>query len=99
MVRNTSNDIVFFFNDTAATEIDTCGHTLSLPDALPIYGVTEVTEGAAGHDLLDAGLQGTPARLDQLPVGVAALPHRGRECSIAVPTLEDRKSTRLNSSH
>src|SRR3546814_514720 len=55
-----------------------------------LHGVTEVTEGAAGHDLLDAGLQGTPARLDQLPVGVAALPHRGRECSIAVPTLDDR---------
>src|SRR3546814_13953015 len=29
--------IVFFFNDTATTEIYTYGHTLSLHDALPIY--------------------------------------------------------------
>src|SRR3546814_13103048 len=28
----------FFFNDTATTEIYTYGHTLSLHDALPIYG-------------------------------------------------------------
>src|SRR3546814_8948925 len=29
--------LVFFFNDTATTEIYTYGHTLSLHDALPIY--------------------------------------------------------------
>src|SRR3546814_6219215 len=29
----------FFFNDTATTEIYTYGHTLSLHDALPIYGL------------------------------------------------------------
>src|SRR3546814_18497494 len=28
---------IFFFNDTATTEIYTYGHTLSLHDALPIY--------------------------------------------------------------
>jgi len=28
----------FFFNDTATTEIYTVLHTLSLHDALPIYG-------------------------------------------------------------
>src|SRR5216110_4073304 len=29
----------FFFNDTATTEIYTSSHTLSLHDALPIYGI------------------------------------------------------------
>src|SRR3546814_20187396 len=29
--------LVFFFNDTATTEIYTDGHTLSLHDALPIW--------------------------------------------------------------
>src|SRR3546814_10672015 len=29
---------LFFFNDTATTEIYTYGHTLSLHDALPIFG-------------------------------------------------------------
>src|SRR5260370_9423728 len=36
--------ILFFFNDTATTEI----YTLSLHDALPIYG--EVVERSANHD-------------------------------------------------
>src|SRR3546814_16621236 len=31
--------MIFFFNDTATTEIYTYGHTLSLHDALPIYDV------------------------------------------------------------
>src|SRR3546814_1589952 len=35
VVANTA--IVFFFNDTATTEIYTYWHTLSLHDALPIY--------------------------------------------------------------
>src|SRR3546814_4794355 len=30
-----------FFNDTATTEIYTYGHTLSLPDALPISNISE----------------------------------------------------------
>src|SRR5216110_4110769 len=33
---NRSNLVVFFFNDTATTEIYTSSHTLSLHDALPI---------------------------------------------------------------
>src|SRR3546814_16433688 len=32
-----SSNFVFFFNDTATTEIYTYGHTLSLHDALPIW--------------------------------------------------------------
>src|SRR3712207_8749904 len=76
--------VFFFFNDTATTEI----YTLSLHDALPI--------SLPGYRLLglprDAG--GRPG--DHLPVD-----HRGdraRRPDLAVPG-QDRKSTRLNSSH
>src|SRR2546430_15757552 len=81
---------IFFFNDTATTEI----YTLSLHDALPIYvrdvgGDRRVGEehglqvvggdaGADGHRKFVDGFVGI--RLEQ--VGA-----------------EDRKSTRLNSSH
>src|SRR3712207_6997722 len=69
---------VFFFNDTATTEI----YTLSLHDALPIF----VPEPANAH------------------------PRPGAECTGGHPTsgsrgqrsageAQDRKSTRLNSSH
>src|SRR3712207_7393348 len=74
---------VFFFNDTATTEI----YTLSLHDALPISGhdvgmMLQYRE----HDPV-AGLEEGPApalRDEVDPLGGAA---------------EDRKSTRLNSSH
>src|SRR3546814_13001635 len=36
------NDDVFFFNDTATTEIYTYLHTLSLHDALPICAVAAI---------------------------------------------------------
>src|SRR3546814_1315997 len=35
--NNLTSFCIFFFNDTATTEIYTYGHTLSLHDALPIY--------------------------------------------------------------
>src|SRR2546430_3364902 len=63
---------LFFFNDTATTEI----YTLSLHDALPIYA------------------SGTRRRGPDLPRRCAQQPH-----SRPVPLDEDRKSTRLNSSH
>src|SRR5271168_3279247 len=59
--------LIFFFNDTATTEI----YTLSLHDALPIFAVE------LGHISSDAAVVG----------GVDLL------------AGEDRKSTRLNSSH
>src|SRR5204863_8414015 len=66
--------LLFFFNDTATTEI----YTLSLHDALPIFGGTvilnEQQTGATGA---------TVNALHVIVTGVA----------------EDRKSTRLNSSH
>src|SRR5688572_31803319 len=63
---------IFFFNDTATTEI----YTLSLHDALPIcyehdscgVGFVANIKGEASHDIVKKG-------------------------------VEDRKSTRLNSSH
>src|SRR2546422_4381487 len=76
-----SLSFLFFFNDTATTEI----YTLSLHDALPIFesgpGVKEervVLHRVEIEVLLEAG--------DQHPIE--------RESQ-----QEDRKSTRLNSSH
>src|SRR3712207_8625367 len=78
--------MLFFFNDTATTEI----YTLSLHDALPIYlgeahlggGRPHAGRGRAGDDVLGrhgAGPQVTGDRVDLQDA--------------------DRKSTRLNSSH
>src|SRR5947209_16432191 len=66
----------FFFNDTATTEI----YTLSLHDALPIFGQF----GNAEQRRLQA-------------FGDLALMHFGDQ--FAVGMSQDRKSTRLNSSH
>src|SRR3712207_7391497 len=75
---------IFFFNDTATTEI----YTLSLHDALPILGEEEDDEdgdAAADADGLDL--------LGRLVGGVDVL--RDAEGDAG----RDRKSTRLNSSH
>src|SRR3546814_17960034 len=75
--------LCLFFNDTATTEIYTYGHTLSLPDALPISGVVEKDRpalleiaGADGDDArrIDAAehrLSGDCDRLDQRLAGIA----------------------------
>src|SRR3712207_7284085 len=85
--------IFFFFNDTATTEI----YTLSLHDALPIFGVHDDV------DLVRAEAE-EPVRLDDFE----PLVHQGRRVDgylrAHVPgrvahRLLDRKSTRLNSSH
>src|SRR5689334_24185032 len=69
--------MVFFFNNTATTEI----YTLSLHDALPIFPRrVEKSDFRAGRR----------AGRDRLASGTAAL---GAGCE------QDRKSTRLNSSH
>src|SRR5256885_15903827 len=73
----------FFFNDTATTEI----YTLSLHDALPIYG-EEVVVGdvrAGEPDLL------------RREAGAARDEDLARRYAVAAEA--DRKSTRLNSSH
>src|SRR3712207_7517173 len=73
---------IFFFNDTATTEI----YTLSLHDALPIYGVLD-ERGAFFETGYEVAL---------LIVGVLHLAHARDQHRRLRP---DRKSTRLNSSH
>src|SRR3712207_7271083 len=76
--------ILFFFNDTATTEI----YTLSLHDALPIY--QEVVLRDRHRDAADVGFLERVVAHD----GRRDLP-RDRDHRNGV----DRKSTRLNSSH
>src|SRR3712207_7356469 len=73
----------FFFNDTATTEI----YTLSLHDALPIY--------VDAHSYPCRRADARRRRRHLLFRSAAA---RWRQCRRLLP-LEDRKSTRLNSSH
>src|SRR5256885_10918825 len=80
-----------FFNDTATTEI----YTLSLHDALPISTETggRLDQVLTQLGLMsDRGLAEALARLISAPlVGAADYPE--------TPLFQDRKSTRLNSSH
>src|SRR5260221_3591696 len=78
---------VFFFNDTATTEI----YTLSLHDALPI---SRCRPGAARGDRR-AGR--SLARRSRSPAGRRST--RWSAGSATSRTHADRKSTRLNSSH
>src|SRR3712207_7956118 len=82
----------FFFNDTATTEI----YTLSLHDALPIFE----QPGEVGRVDLDLG---EAAAFGQ-PIRPPAAKSRGVAEAVDVDLVEahldeDRKSTRLNSSH
>src|SRR3712207_7335946 len=83
----------FFFNDTATTEI----YTLSLHDALPIC--RNEIESAAQSIVFSA----TVASSGDGPKGVVISDNVCRNTGSAVATIgtntEDRKSTRLNSSH
>src|SRR5690242_21122719 len=74
----------FFFNDTATTEI----YTLSLHDALPIWGCP--SGKAPDRARAPRGRSGDRRR----PAPCARTNCCGRGCRTA-----DRKSTRLNSSH
>src|SRR3712207_7240895 len=81
--------IIFFFNDTATTEI----YTLSLHDALPISRgvevvVVDVVRRLDGAVVVLPAVQGPPSLLVRV-VGLVRRRTGGR----------DRKSTRLNSSH
>src|SRR3712207_7599149 len=80
----------FFFNDTATTEI----YTLSLHDALPIFGITGII-----LTKLDGDARGGAAlsmrEVTQRPIKFAGV---GEKLDQFEPFV-DRKSTRLNSSH
>src|SRR5690554_7635313 len=85
----TSSLTFFFFNDTATTQI----YTLSLHDALPIYGVPR-----QGDDPLDQGIT------THQPVALAGTSDflglkNDDITTLRFPEFIDRKSTRLNSSH
>src|SRR5688572_32174039 len=78
---------LFFFTDTATTEI----YTLSLHDALPIYSRPMAAERAS----LDRLAEECPGHMDR-----SLLLHSvKREPRLVFTRLLDRKSTRLNSSH
>src|SRR5688572_31577120 len=77
--------ILFFFMDTTTTGI----YTLSLYDALPIFG-----EGALGELVAAVRRLAAIARYRFEKVALAVAPER-----FGVTLVEDRKSTRLNSSH
>src|SRR3712207_8741474 len=86
----------FFFNDTATTEI----YTLSLHDALPIsISVLLSPLGSIRFPrrllLLALAVLPLPRMSLLLPVCILALPRM----SLLLPKFQDRKSTRLNSSH
>src|SRR3546814_12219528 len=88
--------VLFVFNDTAATEIYTYGHTLSLHDALPISN-DWLAAGQAEHDPLWRLPLWQPYQR-YLKSSVADLANSGSS-RMAGSVTADRKSTRLNSSH
>src|SRR3712207_7678755 len=84
--------LVFFFNDTATTEI----YTLSLHDALPISDLEVIAKEAAlrhHHAFPDRQVNG-----HTLDVGGEYQWRKEGEAHLFSPQT-DRKSTRLNSSH
>src|SRR2546430_8200949 len=85
----TRSVIVFFFNDTATTEI----YTLSLHDALPI---SRACAAPARSPFAP------PVQRVKLNPGFEGRPHVGefrRRTALLAAEARDRKSTRLNSSH
>src|SRR3546814_12601789 len=58
---------VFFFNDTATTEIYTYGHTLSLHDALPICSTTTTSTRELRGVSVSAWTVGSTATYSSIP--------------------------------
>src|SRR3546814_12664017 len=78
--------LIFFFNDTATTEIYTYCHTLSLHDALPIL-----------RELRAISVMGYIYAGCQLTLASYLVVYLTERLGLSIAT--DRKSTRLNSSH
>src|SRR5258708_22367880 len=91
----------FFFNDTATTEI----YTLSLHDALPIYIHFQPKYVFAAIDAGCAAVRVNPGNIKAFDDKVAEIARAASAAGIPIRigvnagSLEDRKSTRLNSSH
>src|SRR5688572_32531474 len=85
--------LYFFFNDTPTTEI----YTLSLHDALPICRLLVLVVEAVGEDRRRANERGNDIAAE---VVLAVRVHGVfLERALEHVEAEDRKSTRLNSSH
>src|SRR3712207_7977601 len=87
---------LFFFNDTATTEI----YTLSLHDALPICSNVDLGEALPAH--AEASILKVAGKyFGRLNVASAHFSREGSgyRCSVNMQMGADRKSTRLNSSH
>src|SRR3712207_7547101 len=84
--------LFFFFNDTATTEI----YTLSLHDALPICRRRPRVTGAGDH-----AASGQSGRGRAVPRSARAVAAADRSGTVQRRRSgeQDRKSTRLNSSH
>src|SRR3712207_7481559 len=83
----------FFFNDTATTKI----YTLSLHDALPILlfvNAVQVIGGRGEYAVIEADNVCFASA-----IGVQRLHTHRKMIDPVVQPVEDRKSTRLNSSH
>src|SRR2546428_6123014 len=89
MLHSLSHLFFFFFNDTATTEI----YTLSLHDALPIFASPVIID-PPGTPFPGGPMMGDPLG-GGCPVGE---PCHQNACGWYT-SVEDRKSTRLNSSH
>src|SRR3712207_9143635 len=83
---------IFFFNDTATTEI----YTLSLHDALPIWLM--VTRGRPGGGMADDAVT-VRGSFRWRSCRVVSTRSEDARWSQASQIRADRKSTRLNSSH
>src|SRR3712207_7907113 len=80
--------MIFFFNDTATTEI----YTLSLHDALPICHRVH-------HVVREVAVEHPVAVVVRRELEVAGLGDAEHDGVLLEPRRLDRKSTRLNSSH
>src|SRR5256885_7110996 len=80
---------IFFFNDTATTEI----YTLSLHDALPISSRATVCAISMGRLLFEGGGSAALNQARGTRAGGA------EDAEVKKGPTRDRKSTRLNSSH
>src|SRR3712207_9459604 len=87
---------VFFFNDTATTEI----YTLSLHDALPICGRQHGPRGGRCRWSRRLPTRWRRHQMPELPTGTVTFLFTDIEGSTTRwEPHRDRKSTRLNSSH